>query len=163
MNLRVDQVVLERGASATREIVEHRGAAAIVPLLDGDRVILVRQYRYAVGTDLLEVPAGTLEPGEMPDACARRELEEETGYKCTELRKFLECFIAPGYSTEKIYFYLAKGLARSQPMTEEDELIRLEEMPVKVALQKIRSGEIIDSKTVCALYRAAELLGETKS
>jgi nudix-type nucleoside diphosphatase (YffH/AdpP family) len=157
LNLRVDQVELDDGKSTVREVVEHRGAAAIVPVLR-DKVVLVRQFRYAAGSELLEIPAGTLERGEDPEACARRELEEETGYKCSELRKILECFMAPGYSTEKIHFYLAKNLELSGMKTEEDERIQTEVIPIVEAMEKIRKGEIHDAKTVCGLYRALEIL-----
>ena len=158
MNLRVDRVKLANGKLATREIVEHHGAVAIVPLLENNNVILVRQYRYAVKEELFEIPAGTLEAGESPDDCAKRELEEETGYKCGEIRKILECFVAPGYSTERIYFYLATRLVRSKMKPEEDELIRTETQPIAEALERVRAGEIHDAKTVCALFRAIELL-----
>ena len=157
LNLRVDQVEFDDGASTVREVVEHRGAAAIVPLLE-DEVVLVRQFRYATSSELLEIPAGTLEPREEPETCARRELEEETGFRCNELRKILECFVAPGYSTEKIHFYLATKLEQSNMMTEEDERIKLEIVPIAEAIEKIRTGEIRDAKTVCALYRAFEFL-----
>ena len=159
ISLRVDQVVTGNGRPTTREVVEHRGAAAIVPLLDGNNVILVRQYRYAIASDLLEIPAGTLERGESPYECARRELEEETGYRCGELEKMLECYVAPGYSMEKIHFFLARQLVRAQMRTEEDEQIKIEVLPIVSALEKIRSGEIQDAKTVCALYRALDLIG----
>lgn len=157
INLRVDQVVTEEGRPTTREVVEHRGAAAIVPLLDGNSIVLVRQYRYAIASDLLEIPAGTLEVGESPLDCAKRELEEETGYKCGELKKILECYVAPGYSMEKIHFFIARQLVRTHMRTEEDEHIKIEVMPIAYALEKIRSGEIQDAKTVCALYRVADL------
>jgi len=157
LNLRVDQVEFDDGRSTVREVVEHRGAAAIVPLLE-DKVVLVRQFRYAASSELLEVPAGTLEPGEDPETCARRELEEETGYKCNELHKILECFVALGYSTEKIHFYLAKKLEPSKMMTEQDERIHAEVILIAEAIEKIRNGEIRDAKTICALYRAFELL-----
>lgn len=157
MNLRVDQVELDDGKPTVREVVEHRGAAAIVPLLQ-DKVVLVRQFRYAVGSELLEIPAGTLEQGEDPEACAMRELEEETGYKCDKLRKMLECFMAPGYSTEKIHFYLARNLELSKMRTEDDERIQTEAIPIATAMEKIRNGEIHDAKTVCGLYRALEIL-----
>ena len=156
LNFRIDQLLLYDRRATTREIVEHRGAAAILPLLGDNRVILVRQYRYAVKEELLEVPAGTLEPGEAPEECARRELEEETGYTCREVTKILECFVAPGYSTEKIHFYLARGLVRSEPKTEADEHITSEAMSISQALEKVRSGEIRDAKTICALYRAQD-------
>jgi len=156
LNLRVDQVSLENGRATVREVVEHRGAAAIVPILNDDKVVLVRQYRYAIGSDLLEIPAGTLEIGEEPEICARRELEEETGYKCNELSKILECYVAPGYSSEKIHFYLAKKLQQSVKKTEEDEHIKVEVLPITLALDKVRSGEIHDAKTVCGLFRALD-------
>jgi ADP-ribose pyrophosphatase len=158
VNLRVDQVGWEDGKTATREVIEHRGAAAIVPIIHDNDVVLVRQYRYAVTTELLEVPAGTMEQGETPEECATRELEEETGYKCQDLRKIMEFFTVPGYSTEKIYVYLAKGLTKSQMQTEEDERIKVDIMPVNMALKRIRSGEIQDAKSICALFRVAELL-----
>jgi ADP-ribose pyrophosphatase len=149
---------LENGRETTREIVEHRGAVAIVPLLDNGEVVLVRQYRYAIGSDLLEIPAGTLETGEKPESCAKRELEEETGYRCGELKKILECVVAPGYSTERIHFYLARGLTRAEMKTEEDELIKIESMPLRSALEKVRRGEIGDAKTVCGLFRTFDFL-----
>ncbi len=158
LNLRVDDVQLDNGTPTKREIVEHRGAAAIVPITDSGNVILVRQYRYAVSTELLEVPAGTVEPGEDPENCARRELEEETGFRCREIRKISELFVAPGYSTEKIHVYLAKGLTKFNMRTEEDEQIKVETLSIASALEKVRMGEIRDAKTICALFRSAELL-----
>jgi len=158
LNLRVDEVKIENGKFTSREIVEHRGAAAIVPLLSEGEVILVRQYRYAVSAELLEIPAGTLEPGEEPEDCAKRELEEETGYRCQAIAKVLECFVAPGYSTEKIHIYLAKGLTKTRTKTEEDENITVESFPFVAALDKIRSGEIQDAKTIAGLQGVAQLL-----
>jgi ADP-ribose pyrophosphatase len=158
LNLRVDEVKIENGKFTSREIVEHRGAAAIVPLLTESEVILVRQYRYAVSAELLEVPAGTLEPGEDPEDCAKRELEEETGYTCEAISKVLECFVAPGYSTEKIHIYLAKGLRKTRTRMEEDEKINVECLPFETALGMIRSGEIQDAKTIAGLQGAAQLL-----
>jgi len=157
LNLRVDQVEFDDGKSTLREVVEHRGAAAIVPVLQ-DKVVLVRQFRYAAGSELLEIPAGTLEQGENPEACARRELEEETGYKCDKLLKMFECFMAPGYSTEKIHFYLARNLRLSKMRTEDDERIQTELIPIAAAMERIRKGEIHDAKTICGLYRALEIL-----
>lgn len=163
LNLRVDQVLLDGGRTTTREVVEHRGAAAIVPILNNNYVILVRQYRYAIGTELLEIPAGTLEPDEEPETCASRELEEETGYSCRRMDKILECFVAPGYSTEKIYFYLARGLIQSQQKAEYDERIRTEAIPIQLALDKIRLGQIRDAKTICGLWRAFEVTSQETS
>lgn len=150
--------MLWNGKTAKREIIEHRGAAAIVPIIQDRDVVLVRQYRYAVATDLLEVPAGTMEQGETPEECAVRELEEETGFRCKEIEKILEFFPVPGYSTEKIHVYIAKGLSQSKMNTEDDEQISVEILPMENALEKVRSGEIHDAKSICALFRAAELL-----
>jgi ADP-ribose pyrophosphatase len=158
LNLRVDEVKVENGKTASREVVEHRGAAAIVPILGSGDVILVRQYRYPIQSDLLEIPAGTLKANEDPGACAMRELEEETGYRCREIAKMLECFVAPGYSTEKIHIFLAKGLTKTQTKMDEDECIDIERVPFPDALGKIRKGEIRDAKSIVGLHAAAPLL-----
>ena len=158
LSLRLDKVLLDNGVETTRAVVEHNGAAAIVPITDDGKVILVRQYRYAVERDLLEVPAGTIGRGETPEECAARELEEETGYTSGGMKKITEFFSAPGYSTEKIHVFLARRLTRSKMHTDEDEQIRVETMPMAEALAKVRSGEISDGKSICALYRAAEVL-----
>ena len=158
LNLHVDQVMMGNGKTTKREVVEHHGAAAIVPVTETGGVVLVRQYRYAIATNLLEVPAGTMEQCETPEQCAGRELEEETGYKSMRIEKIMEFFPVPGYSTEKIHVYLAKGLIKAKMHTEDDEKIEVEIMPFQRALEKIRLGEIRDAKSICALYRAAELL-----
>ena len=158
LNLRVDKVTLDGGLAATREVVEHPGATAIVPLKENNQVVLVRQYRYPINTELLEIPAGTLERGEPPDTCARRELKEETGFVCNELTKIFECYIAPGYSTEKIHFYIAKKLVRELSNPDEDERIKVEEFPLSEVLEKIRNGEICDAKTICAIFRTLDFI-----
>lgn len=150
--MRVDEVKLRNGVDARREVVEHRGATAIVPLFEDGRIILVRQYRYPVTTELLEIPAGTLEADEDPEACAKRELEEETGYRCQEIKKLGAMFVAPGYSTEKIHLYLARGLIKTQANTDEDELINVEVIPLSAALEMVGSGKIEDAKTIVGLH-----------
>ena len=150
--MRVDEVKLQNGVDARREVVEHRGATAIVPLFEDGQIILVRQYRYPVTTELLEIPAGTLEEDEDPEVCAKRELEEETGYKCREIKKLGSIFVAPGYSTEKIHLYLAKGLIKTQASTDEDEFINVEVMPLSTALEMASSGKIEDAKTIAGLH-----------
>jgi ADP-ribose diphosphatase len=158
LNLRVDEVKMENGHVATREVVEHLGAAAIVPILEGGDVILVRQYRYPAGSDLLEIPAGTLRADEDPEDCAMRELEEETGYRCRNIAKITEFLVAPGYSTEKIHVYLAKDLTKTHTKMDEDESINLERQPFADALKKIQTGEIRDAKSIIGLQAASRLL-----
>lgn len=158
LNLRVDNVLFADGAEATREVVEHRGASVIIPLLDNNQVLLVRQYRYAIGKELLEIPAGTCDAGESPQHCAKRELQEETGFMCEELEKVLECYVAPGYSTEKIHFYLARKLQKTQQLPDADERISVEAVPLMTALAKVREGEICDAKTICTLFRTLDFI-----
>src|SRR5208337_1750191 len=137
---------------------EHPGASVIIPLLENNSVLLVRQYRYAVGRELLEIPAGTCNNGEPPEVCAKRELQEETGYACEELEKILECYVAPGYSTEKIHFYLARRLSRIGQNPDEDERIIVIPLSITEALSKIRTGEICDAKTICAIFRMLDFV-----
>jgi len=151
-------VAFADGLQATREVVEHPGASVIIPLLENNSVLLVRQYRYAVGRELLEIPAGTCNDGEPPEVCAKRELQEETGYVCEELEKILECYVAPGYSTEKIHFYLARRLRSIGQNPDEDERITVVPLSITEALSKIRNGEICDAKTICAIFRMLDFV-----
>jgi len=163
LKLRVDNVMFDDGMQATREVVEHRGAAVIIPLLEDNRILLVRQYRYAIGKELLEIPAGTCDDGEPPEICAQRELQEETGYASDDLRKVLECYVAPGYSTEKIHFYLARNLRKTEQAPDEDERITVEPTSITEGLSKIRNGEISDAKTICALFRMLDFVPDQLS
>jgi len=142
-----DQVRLPSGKVVTRDIVEHPGAVAIVAV-DESEIVLVKQYRYAAGRELLEVPAGTLEQGEDPDACAVRELREETGYAARNWRRLLSCYMAPGYSSEVIHFYVAEGLEQVGSSPEEDESINVERVSFDEALKMIEDNTIMDSKTI---------------
>ena len=156
LGLRVDQVTLNDGQPTIREVVEHPGASAIVPLLTDNKIVLVRQYRYPIQRELLEIPAGTLEKNETPDQCAIRELREETGFNCGDLTKISECYLAPGYSTEKIHFYLARNLTPDPAEADEDERIKVETFPLQTVLRKIHEGEICDAKTICAIFRTLD-------
>ena len=142
-----DQVRLPSGKVVTRDIVDHPGAVAVVAVNESE-IVLVRQYRYAAGRELLEVPAGTLEQGEDPDACAVRELREETGYAARTWRKLLSCYMAPGYSSEVIHFYVAEGLEQVGSIPEEDESINVERVSFDDALKMIEGNTIMDSKTI---------------
>ena len=158
VNLRVDTVELPDGRLAMREVVEHHGAVAIVPVLDSDRVVMVRQFRQAVGEALLEIPAGTLAVGEDPDDCARRELAEETGDRVGELRRMFSSYLAPGYSSEMLHTYLATDLTKGRSDTDEDECIEIVVVGLDDAVGKIASGEIRDAKTICGILMARRVL-----
>jgi len=141
-----------------REVVEHPGAAVIVPLLDWSHVVLVRQYRRPIRRELLELPAGTLSPGERRDACARRELEEETGWKARRLRRIGQYYAAPGFCTEQLTIFLAEGLTQATAHPEPDESLKPVILPLKAALAKVRSGAICDAKTIIGLLFVERLL-----
>ena len=158
VHLYVDTLQLPNGNTTRRETVRHSGAVAIVPL-DGDgSVVLVRQYRHAAGRALLEIPAGTLNQGEDPDQCAIRELQEETGYKPGKLQKIGGIFVAPGYSTEFIHLYLATDLTVSRLAMDVDEFIEVQHVPLPDVLNRIRSGDIPDAKTICAVFLVKDLI-----
>ena len=160
LNLRVDTIVLPNGKMSQREIVEHRGAVAMVPLLDRETVILVRQYRRAAAGILLEIPAGTRDPGEDWELCARRELAEEINYAPGRMVKLYHSYQAPGYSTEVIHTYLALDLTPTEGHTDEDEFVEVVTLPLTEALGKIRTGEIMDAKTISGLLYVERLLPE---
>lgn len=149
----------DRGVRYSREIVEHKGSAVVVPVFADKRVALVRQYRHAAGEYLLEIPAGTLNEGEDPLEGARRELEEEIGVTSDRLEKLTEFFVSPGFLTEKMNVYLATGLKESRQNLEEDEILTVEKFTFDEAFAMIRSNEIIDAKTICGLILAGARLG----
>lgn len=121
LRLRVAKVRLPSGLVTTREVVEHPGAVAIIPLLNDQTIVVTRQYRTAAGRQLLEIPAGTLEKAESPLSCAKRELVEETGYSAGNIRKAFSCYLAPGYSTERMHFFVATRLIRSETRGRRDD------------------------------------------
>lgn len=139
------------------DIIRHRGAVAVVPVLGNGKVLLERQYRYSLMKWIYEVPAGTLEPGEPEEECARRELEEETGYSAAELTKIGEVAVSPGYSDEIIRIFVARAEKKGGQRLEGDELIRVVEVQKEEALKMIERGEIIDGKTIVSLLLANRL------
>jgi ADP-ribose pyrophosphatase len=155
LKLRVDSVKLPNGYRTTREIVEHPGAVAVIPVLDDATILLTRQYRRAAKRHMVEIPAGTLERGESPISCAKRELVEETGYAARRIQRLFSCFLAPGYSTEKIHFFLATKLVPRKGEHPEDEAITSRALKLREALKAIERGEIQDAKTICGLYYLA--------
>ncbi len=162
VKLRVDDVRLEpEGRMARREVVEHPGAVALVSLTADGRVVLVRQYRYAAGRELLEIPAGTIEPGEDPETCARRELEEETGRRARSLEHLASLYSSPGFCSEQIHIYLARleDGPGGNPRPDDDERLTLELLPLEEALALATGGRLADAKSVAGLALAAARIG----
>lgn len=161
INLRVDTITLPGGKTTTREVVEHAGAVAIVPINEKNEIILVQQYRYATGKVLLEIPAGKLEPGESAPNCAGRELLEETGYAAADLQELISFFSTPGFSDEKLHIFLARELTYYKQQLDEDENIDVVIMPLVQAVDLIWAGEICDAKTIAGIlavyYRLIKL------
>jgi len=153
-----DTVRLPNGQSTQLDIVEHVGAVTILPLDEQGRIWFVRQYRHPAAQQLLELPAGTLEPGEPPEACALREIREETGQAAGEMRKLGEFFLAPGYSTETMHVFLATKLRPNPLPSDSDEFLSVETRPVAEVLQMVERGEIQDGKTLAALMLARRWL-----
>jgi ADP-ribose pyrophosphatase len=151
VKLRLDTVELPSGRTAKREVLEHNGAVSILPVLPNGQIAMIKQWRTATGEVLWEIPAGGLEVGEEPEECAKRELIEEIGYKTGKLSLLFQCYLAPGYSSEMMWGYLAEDLELVGAEPEEDENIELIIKPLEELLPLIDSGEIRDSKTICAL------------
>lgn len=166
VDLNVDTVRFPDGSTGELEMMRHSGAAAVLPLLGGPgdedpEVVIIRQYRYASGGYLYEVPAGRpSHPGEDWELCARRELEEETGMRARELRKLATIWTTPGFTDERIHLYLATGLEEGTHARDADEFMEVVRMPLSRVLEMVRDGEITDAKTICTvLYAAGFVLG----
>ncbi len=151
----VEDVTLPNGAKAEMAMVRHPGSTGIVPLLEDGTVVMTLQYRHAVGEYLLEIPAGTMEPGESPLNCARRELEEETGFVAEEFTKLSEIHILPAYSDEKIHVYLARNLSPSKQNLDHDEIIEVVTHPLEEVIRMIADGRITDALTILAIQQAS--------
>lgn len=166
VHLSVDEVRFPDGSTGPLEMIRHTGAAAVLPVLQDPagpdpQILLVRQYRYAAGGYLYEVPAGRPQgPGEPWEECARRELREETGYGAKTLRRLTAIYTTPGFTDERIHLYLAEGLTAGETAHDRDEFLEVEPMPLSRALAMVRDGSIVDAKTICTLlYAAAFVLG----
>lgn len=152
-SVRVGEVSIEGGGGATREIVEHSGGAAAVPVLDDRSVILVRQFRIAIGKETLELPGGRLEPNDSPEQRALRELEEETGYQATSVVPAACFYSSPGFTDERIHIFLAFGLKKVGQNLETGEHLRLVIMPLEDIRQKLSNNEFEDANAIIGLSR----------
>jgi ADP-ribose pyrophosphatase len=151
----VDEVQLPNGKRATREYLDHPGAVGVVPFLDRNTVIMVRQYRHPVGEVTLEIPAGKLDQGEPILTCVKRELQEETGYTAKRIKPLLDYWPTPAFASEVLYLFVADGLIAGRQNPDADEFIEAVLLPFSKALQYVRRGKIKDSKTVIALLACA--------
>lgn len=156
--IRRDHLKTPDGRETKLEIIEHGGSVVIVPVDDEGNMLFVRQYRHAASMDLLELPAGTRDGDEPYEACAAREIREETGMEAGRLRKVGEFYLAPGYSTEFMAVYLATELNHNPLEADDDEFLSVEKIPVDEAIQKAERGEIPDAKSLAALLLAQSFL-----
>jgi ADP-ribose pyrophosphatase len=154
--LDVDEVLEPEGVRAVREVVRQRGSVAALPVLDDGRIVLVRQYRYAVDERVWEIPAGRIDPGETPEAGARRELEEEVGYAAGAMDPLILFYTTPGFCDERMHVYRASGLRPVPARPEEDERIETALFTLDEARAMISRGEIREGKTLVALLLEVE-------
>ena len=159
-NTIVDEIEYDSGNRSVREIAENPGGAVVLPLLSDDRIVFVYQYRYPLGNYLYELPAGKLEPNEPPEACAARELEEETGYKAGKLEKLTAILTSPGFCYEQLHIFLATDLRDGKQQLEEGERgLSLKYVHMKEAFRMVRTKVIVDAKTIAGLFFLRDLQG----
>jgi ADP-ribose pyrophosphatase len=160
LDAQVDRVRFPDGSEGEQVLIKHPGAAAVVPVLSDPNgpdpvILLIKQYRYAIGGFLWEIPAGRLEPNEEPIACAERELLEETGCSATDFQPLTSLWTTPGFTDEKIHLFMATGLTQGETKREADEFMEVVPLKLSQVLMMIRDGEITDAKTqVAILYMA---------
>jgi ADP-ribose pyrophosphatase len=159
VDLRLEEAELPNGRTIALEVVHHPGAAAIVAVDDADAVVLIRQFRHAAGGFIWEVPAGTLAPDESPQACAQRELCEETGLVAAEWVGLGSILTTPGFCDERIHLFLARHLTEATQALDHDEVLTVSRVPLSQALAMVQRGEIEDAKSIAAVHRAAVALG----
>lgn len=159
VGLRLDTVELAGGVTALREVVEHRQAVTLVALDPQGHLLLVRQHRLPARRELLELPAGEIEPKESPEEAAQRELREETGYEAGSLRHLSSFFLAPGYSEELMHVFVAEQLQEAPLAADDDERLELVRLPVAEALRLVDAGEIADAKSIAGLLTYARQAG----
>ena len=156
----LDKVEIADGSLRPREVVEHNGGVCVVALDDDKNVYMVRQYRYAAGKEMLEIPAGKLEVGEDPFEAAKRELSEETGCTAEKWTSLGVMYPTPGYSSEKLYVYLAQELKAGEAHLDDGEILIVKKYPISKLIDMIMSGEIGDAKTVFGVLKAKILVND---
>lgn len=161
-NLVTENYTLENGVTADMDFIQHPGAAAMVPMLNQQEVILIRQYRHAVREFIWEIPAGTLNPQESPIDCAKRELIEEIGYASNKWHQLGTITPLPGCSDERIHIFLAADLKPAQQNLDKDEMLNVHAVELKKALKMIVRGEIYDGKTISGLFLASNWLKKNR-
>jgi len=153
-----ENVTLENGTTTDVEFIEHPGATAVIPFLDDNRIVLLKQYRHALKKYIWEIPAGTLDPKEEIISCAKRELIEETGYSAAQWHRLGEITPVPGYSDERIHIFLATELQPADQNLDEDEVIQVQAVDFLKAIEMIGDGEIQDAKSIAGLFLASQWL-----
>lgn len=157
-DVRQDLIELPNGKTGLYDIVVHSGAVAMLPLDAEGKIHFVRQFRPSTGKPILEIPAGTLEPGEQPEACAQRELREEIGMAPGRLTPLSDFYLAPGYSTERMYLFLAEDLRPETLPADDDEFLKVEKLSIHEAFEAMHSGAIEEAKTMLALFLTRQFL-----
>ena len=158
LDVRRDEITLPNGKTSAREYIKHPGAACIIPVLPEGNIALIKQYRYPVQSEMIELPAGKLDPGEKPEVCAKRELEEEIGYSAGKLTFVCNIHPAIGFASEKMWIYLAKDLVKTVENTDHDEFLVLMPTHLDDAIKMVWDGKITDVKTIIGLLWAERLL-----
>ena len=160
LTLKNDKVLLPNGKTSTREWIQHPGAVCCIPILPDGKIALIKQYRYSVKKEMIEIPAGKLDQNEIPEECARRELEEEIGYRASKLTFLANIHPAIGFTDEKMWLYLAEDLIKTKQSLDADEFLVLFPTQLKEAVDMVWSGKITDVKTIIGILWAQRILCE---
>ena len=158
LDVRKDKVTLPNGKNATREWIKHPGAICCIPILPNEKIGLIRQYRYALKKHMIEIPAGKLGRGEDPESCAKRELEEEIGFKANKISFLTNIYPAIGFADEKMWLYIAEDLIKTNIKLDDDEFLEIIPTNLEDAVDMVWSGKITDAKTMIGLLWADKIL-----
>ncbi len=157
-DITVENVTFPNGTNIDLEIIRHPGASAVVPLTSDNEVVMLKQYRHAVGGTLWEIPAGTFDAGEAPLVCAKRELTEETGFRAAAWESIGAVTCLPGYSDERVHLFLARDLTPASQSLDPDEILEVHSIPLDKVVSMILEGEIEDAKTIVAIFRTLHIV-----